>query len=177
MMYSRWQNLLFAGVLAASGFGTAGLRHAGAAEVVVLQNMFNGRYLDAGRESVELKSEVLPDRCQWEIVKLSNQRVAFRNMKNRKYLAMAKDKQGQIGLVLRAGIEDNATKWEIRPRTEEKLKGEVALVNEKTEEYLSIEPLFIKLNPAAAGDQDEKAKADRTACQGWRLVGEAPAVE
>jgi len=182
--------LLVAGALMAGGFGSpaVGWPQARAAEVVALQNLFNGRYLDAGRESVELKSEVMPDRCQWEKVRLAGvNRVALRNMQNRKYLGMLRRSvpggyADQLSLVLRERIDDDVTKWEVRPRTVtvrkadvagneievvEELLGQFSLHNLGAKAELSIEPIFIELRAPTREEID--------ACGSWTEVVAPPA--
>jgi hypothetical protein len=192
MFHTRWQHLLLAGAVAA-GFGTACPTNV-VAQGVALQNLYNGRYLDAGRESVELKSEVLGDRCKWEKVPLAGKNVvALRNMKNRKYLAMIRRPQpkgnDKYELLLKDRIEDgvvvkrpdgtftmafDCTKWRIIPRTQEgeEIKGQFSLRNlasYNSEKELTIADIFLDLPPRETGEEKD---ADREAASGWTEIVE-----
>ncbi|HEV3022984.1 MAG TPA: hypothetical protein VGX76_10965 [Pirellulales bacterium] len=196
MFHTRWQNLLLAGAVAAGGVGAVGRSNTGAAEGVALQNLYNGRYLDAGRESVELKSEVLGDRCKWEKVPLAGKNtVALRNVKNRKYLAMVRRPQpkgdDKFELLLKDRIEDgvvvkrkdgaftmafDCTKWLVIPRVEndEEIKGQFSLRSlaaHNNDKELTVADIFLELPPR---ESPEASKADLTAASGWIEKVEPP---
>jgi hypothetical protein len=193
MFHVRWQNLLLVGAVAA---GALGYSNAGVAEGVALQNLFNGRYLDAGRESVELKSEMMGDRTKWEKVPLAGKNVvALRNAKNRKYLAMIRRPQpkgeDKYELLLKDRIEDgvvvkrpdgsftmafDCTKWLVIPRVEndEEIVGQFSLrslASYNNDKELTIANIFLDL---PSRETPEESEADRKAASGWTEKVEPP---